>query len=76
MPRLLSLDALRGVAVILMMEQHLGVWLPRRSGLTQGPLYMALNGLGGLAAPTLRCGSNAPVTSRREAGSCASAAPR
>ncbi len=52
MPRLLSLDALRGVAVILMMEQHLGVWLPRRSGLTQGPLYMALNGLGGLAAPT------------------------
>lgn len=52
MARLLSLDALRGVAVILMMEQHLGVWLPRRSALTQDPLFMALNGLGGLAAPT------------------------
>ncbi len=57
MPRLLSLDALRGVAVILMMEQHLGVWLwqienPLRSALAQAPGYMALNGLGGLAAPT------------------------
>ena len=57
MPRLLSLDALRGVAVILMMEQHLGVWLwhvpdPDRSALAQAPAYMALNGLGGLAAPT------------------------
>lgn len=57
MPRLLSLDALRGVAVILMMEQHLGVWLwqvedPMRSALAQAPGYMALNGLGGLAAPT------------------------
>ena len=57
MPRLLSLDALRGVAVILMMEQHLGVWLwqvenPLRSALAQAPGYMAINGLGGLAAPT------------------------
>lgn len=55
-PRLLSLDALRGVAVILMMEQHLGVWLwspdPRRSVIAQAPVLMALNGLGGLAAPT------------------------
>ena len=57
MPRLLSLDALRGVAVVLMMEQHLGVWLwhvhdPTRTGIAQAPFYMALNGLGGLAAPT------------------------
>lgn len=57
MPRLLSLDALRGVAVVLMMEQHLGVWLwhvqdPTRTGVAQAPLYMAINGLGGLAAPT------------------------
>lgn len=57
MPRLLSLDALRGVAVVLMMEQHLGVWLwqleePHRSALAQAPGYMAINGLGGLAAPT------------------------
>ncbi len=57
MPRLLSLDALRGIAVILMMTQHLGVWLwepedPGRSLLAQAPGYMAINGLGGLAAPT------------------------
>ena len=57
MARLLSLDALRGVAVVLMMEQHLGVWLwepehPGRSLLAQAPGYMAINGLGGLAAPT------------------------
>lgn len=57
MPRLLSLDALRGVAVVLMMEQHLGVWLwhvsdPTRSGVAQAPFYMGLNALGGLAAPT------------------------
>ncbi len=55
-PRLLSLDALRGVAVVLMMEQHLGVWLwhsdPRLSPLAEAPVLMALNGLGGLAAPT------------------------
>lgn len=57
MQRLLSLDALRGVAVIFMMEQHLGVWLwdpeqPGRSAIAQAPGYMAINGLGGLAAPT------------------------
>lgn len=53
---MLGLDALRGVAVVLMMEQHLGVWLwaadPHRSPIAQAPLLMALNGLGGLAAPT------------------------
>ena len=56
MARLLSLDALRGVAVILMMTQHLGVWLwqveqPHRGVIAQAPVYMAINGLGGLAAP-------------------------
>lgn len=55
-PRLLSLDALRGVAVILMMEQHLGFWLwasdPLRSPIAQAPVLMALQALGGLAAPT------------------------
>lgn len=54
--RLLGLDALRGVAVVLMMEQHMGVWLwrtdPGLSPIAQAPLLMALNGLGGLAAPT------------------------
>ncbi len=56
MSRLLSLDALRGVAVILMMTQHLGVWLwqveePHRGVIAQAPVYMGINGLGGLAAP-------------------------
>lgn len=54
--RLLSLDALRGLAVVLMMEQHMAVWLwrsePGVSPLAQAPVLMALNGLGGLAAPT------------------------
>ncbi len=54
--RRLSLDALRGIAVILMMEQHLGVWLwasqvNNRSILTAAPAYMAINGMGGMAAP-------------------------
>ncbi|MDC0668578.1 DUF418 domain-containing transporter [Nannocystis radixulma] len=54
--RLLSLDALRGLAVVLMMEQHMAVWLwraePGVSPIAQAPVLMALNGLGGLAAPT------------------------
>jgi uncharacterized membrane protein len=55
--RLLSLDAMRGVAVVLMMEQHLGVWLwrvpdPALPAIPQAPVFMAINGLGGLAAPT------------------------
>jgi uncharacterized membrane protein len=53
---LLGLDAVRGVAVVLMMEQHMAVWLwhasPLRSPIAQAPVLMALNGLGGLAAPT------------------------
>lgn len=55
-PRLLSLDALRGLAVVLMMEQHMAVWLwrsdPKISPIAQAPVLMGLNGLGGLAAPT------------------------
>ena len=77
MPRLLSLDALRGVAVILMMEQHLGVWLwhpehPGRGAIAQAPGFMAINGLGGLAAPTFitlaGVGTSLLVASRRAAG--------
>lgn len=55
-PRLLSLDALRGIAVFLMIEQHLGVWLWRGPGEGEtmevdyvGLLYF--NALGGGAAP-------------------------
>jgi uncharacterized membrane protein len=53
--RLLSLDALRGLAVLLMIEQHLGVWLwhgPRPgAGLEDYWPLVALNALGGGAAP-------------------------
>jgi uncharacterized membrane protein len=53
--RLLSLDALRGLAVVLMIEQHLGVWLwqgPQGSArLMDYPVLVSLNALGGGAAP-------------------------
>ncbi|PRP96449.1 DUF418 domain-containing transporter [Enhygromyxa salina] len=54
--RLLGLDALRGIAVFLMIEQHLGVWLWR--GLDPGQTMtgdhlglLIFNALGGGAAP-------------------------
>ncbi len=52
--RILSLDALRGLAVFLMMEQHMGVWLWRGRGSTSEavyPLLVGFNALGGGAAP-------------------------
>ena len=48
-----SIDALRGFAVVLMIQQHLGVWLTRLGGprsFVSGPL-ISLNFLGGFAAP-------------------------
>ncbi|HSC88718.1 MAG TPA: DUF418 domain-containing transporter [Polyangiaceae bacterium] len=51
--RNLGLDALRGLAVIAMIQQHLGAWLTRLRG-ADGPLRFVLyelNMLGGLAAP-------------------------
>jgi len=47
------LDALRGLAVVLMVEQHLGVWLTALHRLPPGLLrpVMGLNALGGAAAP-------------------------
>lgn len=50
--RVFALDALRGLAVILMMEQHLGVWL--WNGRVKShtlPILVAFNSLGGAAAP-------------------------
>jgi len=47
------LDALRGLAVVLMVQQHLGFWLTAAHRL-RGPYYsvaLALNSLGGAAAP-------------------------
>ncbi|MEM9453174.1 MAG: DUF418 domain-containing transporter [Myxococcota bacterium] len=53
--RLFALDALRGIAVFLMIEQHVGIWLWQ--GLRSGerhldyPLLVGFNALGGMAAP-------------------------
>lgn len=57
--RIASIDALRGLAVLLMLEQHLGFWLwdmGGREGLINQALWdnllmVGFNGLGGLAAP-------------------------
>ncbi|HVH99928.1 MAG TPA: DUF418 domain-containing transporter [Enhygromyxa sp.] len=53
--RLLGLDALRGIAVFLMIEQHLGVWLWRGPGpggsINDYPGLLIFNALGGGAAP-------------------------
>lgn len=53
--RLLGLDALRGVAVLLMIEQHLGVWLwsgpARGETMADYPGLLVFNALGGGAAP-------------------------
>ena len=76
--RRLALDALRGLAVFLMIEQHVGIWVWQ--GPSPGmrandyPLLVGFNALGGMAAPlfvTLAgCGSammvaaNLPGTDR------------
>ena len=53
--RLGSLDALRGIAVVLMVEQHVGVWLWHglRDGetLADHAALVGLNALGGFGAP-------------------------
>ena len=53
--RKLALDALRGVAVFLMIEQHVGIWVwrgpdPGKSQMDY-PLLVGFNALGGMAAP-------------------------
>jgi uncharacterized membrane protein len=75
--RLLGLDALRGIAVFLMIEQHLGVWLWR--GLEPGESMagdhlglLIFNALGGGAAPAFvtlaGIGSSLLVHKRAAAG--------
>lgn len=53
--RLLALDALRGIAVFLMIEQHVGIWLWQGPGPGQTqldfPVLVGFNALGGMAAP-------------------------
>jgi uncharacterized membrane protein len=54
-----GLDALRGLAVFLMIEQHVGIWLwkgpePGKS-IVDYPLLVGFNALGGGAAPLFVC---------------------
>lgn len=50
--RIAGFDALRGIAVLLMVEQHLGVWLWQdQHRLFRDPLMLIVNGAGGLGAP-------------------------
>ena len=55
--RIYGLDALRGIAVFLMIEQHVGIWLWNQPKLRFGdlvaqyPFHVGFNALGGGAAP-------------------------
>ncbi len=49
--RNLAIDALRGLAVLLMVQQHLGVWLVDRFAQPVAAGYVLLNLTGGAAAP-------------------------
>jgi uncharacterized membrane protein len=53
--RLYSLDALRGLAVFLMIEQHVGIWMwrgpARGETVWDHPVLLGFNALGGGAAP-------------------------
>lgn len=53
--RLFALDALRGIAVFLMLEQHMGIWLwegpARGEQPLDHPVLVGFNALGGMAAP-------------------------
>lgn len=53
--RMCGLDALRGIAVFLMIEQHMGVWLfrgvPKGGAIAAAWPLVAFNALGGGAAP-------------------------
>lgn len=54
--RIISLDILRGIAVVLMVQQHTGFWFWNNKGsivasMGEYPLMVIINGLGALAAP-------------------------
>lgn len=55
MPRLTNLDALRGVAVLLMIEQHVGIWMWRGPGpdetFSDYSFLVYFNALGGFGGP-------------------------
>jgi uncharacterized membrane protein len=54
-----GLDALRGLAVFLMIEQHVGIWLWEGPGpgrtVGDHPILLGFNALGGAAAPLFVC---------------------
>ena len=52
--RLVFIDALRGLAVLLMMEQNMGIWLWKADGpmrFSSHPILFTINGMGGFAGP-------------------------
>ncbi len=51
--RLVSVDALRGLAAVLMVQQHLGIWMvnPYSYGTTLRTIFAGINMTGGAAAP-------------------------
>ncbi len=54
--RIHSLDMMRGIAVLLMVQQHTGYWFWKSGSgisslLSSHPVMITINGLGGLAAP-------------------------
>jgi uncharacterized membrane protein len=65
-----TLDVLRGVAAILMVEQHLGIWLldARTYFTSLNRLHLGLNLLGGLAAPLFVFAAGASAFSARARG--------
>jgi len=75
--RILGLDALRGLAVLLMMQQHLGVWFwvgpDKAAGETNFhyPVLLAFNALGGGAAPMfiILAGAGCALLMARRSGS-------
>lgn len=67
--RISSLDLMRGIAVLLMVQQHTGYWFWNAGGgmsslIDRYPVMVTINGLGGLAAPLfiLLAGSGAALS--------------
>jgi len=80
--RIAGLDALRGLAVILMLEQHLGKWLWEvpwiniRAIVHRHPILIGSNAIGGLAAPLfiMLAGIGAALLVKNRGGSAGRAA--
>jgi uncharacterized membrane protein len=69
--RLTNLDALRGIAVLLMIEQHVGIWLWRGPGrgetYADHPFLVGFNAFGGFGGPLffLLAGAGSALLARR-----------